>query len=139
MARKLWLASRIQGHRNPFGKPLIEYSMAQLDFVLEMAAIDEPDMYSFVRRGVPSGVSLKPRAFAGWTNVLMGRAKVEIMERLGLTRASAFVAAWKDRRMSGPKLGITRGGKRIGEPDADDPRNRDATQPQQPARNRPAG
>lgn len=119
MARKLWLASKILGgHANggPFGKPLSEYSLIEIDFVLEMAAIDEPDRYSFVRNGKVSGVSQITQDLAEWTKCLEGPALARHMA------ATFSPPAWTRRSKpeQSMKVGITRGGKAV-----DDASNQD--------------
>jgi len=84
--------------------------MAQLDFVLEMASIDEPDKWTFNRLGQPEP---KSQALAGWSDRLAGRALAAFMARTGLSVASAGVARWRARQGSGMKPGLTRGGKPI--------------------------
>jgi hypothetical protein len=111
LARKLWLAARIQGHRNPFGKPLPEYTIAQLDFVLEMAALDEPDRYSFVRNGKEMGRSETTTALASWTDTLKGALHALYLVQIGITAANRAVAAYAARKQSGLKPGFTRHGK----------------------------
>jgi hypothetical protein len=108
----VWLASKILGSHTaggPFGKPLAEYSAVELDFVLEMAAIDEPERYTFVRDGKVSGVSQVAQELADWTKCLEGPA-------LARHLANSFVPpAWTKRPKpeSGMTVGITRGGKAI--------------------------
>lgn len=110
----------IQGHRNPFGKPLTEYTTAQLDFVLEMASIDDPERYTFVRNeNTARGAGSK--ALARWTDVLLGKPLLYFMEKTGMAAASAGVAAWRNRRSAGG--GLKPGFSRAGKPtDAHDPR-----------------
>ena len=119
MARKLWLASVIQGHRNPFGKPLTEYTVPQLDFVLEMASIDEPDSWRFVRAGADG--TPKSAAMAQWNDALTGAARNVLMAATGFAQAIGGIAAWRSRHApgAGMRLGLTRGGKRIDDVKAD--------------------
>jgi hypothetical protein len=86
-----------------------------LDFVLEMAAIDDPDQWSFKRADDDS----QPRSetLAGWGDRLSGRAFQWFLGRTGIAAANAGLAAWNRRRGStGLRPGLTQGGKRI-EPD----------------------
>lgn len=110
---KLWQAAKIQGHRNPFGKPLIEYTMVELDFVLEMAALDDPDKWTFQRIGHAPAVASK--SLASWTSRLAGKALTRFMLRTGIARANKGVAAWEARRSMGGRLrpGLSRQGKRV--------------------------
>lgn len=111
------MASVIQGHRNPFGKALLEYNTAQLDFVLEMAAIDEPDRWKFRRSGEEVERS---ESLARWRDSLAGRALVGFLARTGLAHASRGLAAYEARRLrgtdAGMKPGLSRAGKAL--PDA---------------------
>jgi hypothetical protein len=113
LARKLWAASVVQGHRDPFGKKLIDYTVPELDFVLEMAAIDDPDRWSFTRIG---GDGPRSVALSGWTNSLAGRALMAFLARTNTVSAVKGIAAWRSRReqgQTGMRPGFTRGGKEI--------------------------
>lgn len=103
----------IQGHRNPFGKPLADYTTAEMDFVLEMAALDEPDRWTFVRDGQRAGASDVPKARAEWHGVLGGRLAVDYMLRTGIAAGNANVAAWRARQGGGLRPGLSRGGKAL--------------------------
>jgi hypothetical protein len=112
-AKKLWLASAIQGHRNPWAKPLTEYSVAQLDFVLEMASIDEPEKWQFNRPLKPAQPAA-PSAMAAWHNVMAGKLSVAWMARTGIADATARIQAWRARRGE-LRPGLTRAGQPIKE------------------------
>lgn len=73
----LWRVSRIVGG-TPFDENLTRLNRAQLDFILEMYALDNPDSATFVRAGQPSK---KPQSeiLAAWDKVLLGRAKQEFL------------------------------------------------------------
>lgn len=98
----------IQGHRNPFGKALRDYSIAELDFVLEMASLDEPERYSFTRSGKQAGVKEAPAAMATWLNVLTGALRDRYLERIGVARGIRSVLDWKAKQTGGLKLGFSR-------------------------------
>lgn len=87
--------------------------MAQLDFVLEMAALDEPDRYSFVRDGKASGRSEVPAAMAAWTDTLKGALRTRYLEQLGINTANRARAAYAARRRTGLQPGFTRKGKPV--------------------------
>lgn len=110
MAQKLWMASVIQGHRNPFGKALTEYSVPELDFVLEMAARDEPERYIFKRAGAGQPLS---KALASWHDVFAGELRQWYMLRTGLAQGLSNVVQWRRRQGGGLQPGISRGGKAI--------------------------
>lgn len=108
------MASVVQGHRDPFGRKLIDYNIPQLDFVLEMAALDEPDRWTFVRGGKGASVSA-PESMARWKDVLGGSLLGRFMGMIGATKGMANVAAWRKRQARGFTPGVTtRGGKPIG-------------------------
>jgi hypothetical protein len=113
LAQKLWLAAKIQGHRNPFGKPLVEYNVAQLDFILEMAARDEPERYSFVRANAAASETVSPQTMAAWTDVLIGRLSTGFLDTLGITEANKAIALYNAKRGFGLKPGFSREGKPI--------------------------
>ena len=115
LARKLWLASRILGGHapgGPFGKALPDYTVAELDFVLEMAAQDDPDRYSFTRA---SGPPAAPTVLAKWSDTLMGNALMRYLERTGIASGQRALDAYRKRQAagSGMRFGFTRGGKPI--------------------------
>ena len=103
----------IQGHRNPFGKALRDYTVAELDFVLEMAAIDTPDQYTFSRAGSPAGRSEAPIAMASWMSVLREPLKQQYLERVGVAQGIRSVAMWRATQGGGLKPGFSRAGKPI--------------------------
>jgi hypothetical protein len=118
VARKLWLASRILGGHSaggPFGKPLPEHTPAELDFILEMGAADEPDRYTFLRGGrEPRRAASQARA--AWHAIASGRALETLMARDGVADAQRRLAEYKRRQgvvPEGLKPGFTRGGKPI--------------------------
>jgi hypothetical protein len=106
----LWVASRIQGHRNPFGVPLTEYTIPQLHFILEMAALDEPDKYAFSRGTLAASPA---EVKAAWYSVLKGQALMS--HKLGQIAAAtqAMLSIWKSRKPPGMKPGVSRKGKPI--------------------------
>lgn len=92
--------------------------MAELDFILEMGALDEPDRFTFLRGGRDlsrAGVE----AHAAWTNVRAGAALKRQLDQEGVTAANERLAAYRRRsgQQSGLKPGLTRGGKPV-PPDA---------------------
>ena len=119
---KLWIASRILGGHapgGPFGKPLPQYTMAELDFVLEMAARDDPEHFTFIRGGRDPRKA-QGEARAAWFRVLKGKARAERMEKDGLAAATRRLAEYRKRQMAQPAPivpMITRRGKPV-PPDA---------------------
>jgi hypothetical protein len=73
MAKKLWQVATIQGHHNPFLPDLLALNEAQLDFILEMWAVDNPKRGRFVREGKSPGMT-EAKARARWADVLRGPA-----------------------------------------------------------------
>lgn len=112
------MASRILGSHTaggPFGKPLVEHTHAELDFILEMGAKDEPDRFTFLRGGIDARRQV-PEAAAAWASALSGRALAERMQAGGLTDAQRRLNEYKARATGGMRPGVTRGGKAV--PDA---------------------
>jgi hypothetical protein len=88
--------------------------MAELDFVLEMGALDEPDRFTFMRGGQdPSRAAVD--AHAAWTNVRTGAALQRQFDREGVTAANERLRAYRARsgRQGGLKPGVTKGGKPV--------------------------
>lgn len=87
--------------------------MPELDFVLEMAARDEPDKWTFIRAGNEPFASV---ALATWDSVLSGRLKLEYYARTGISRGNDNVRRYQQRHATpgaGFRLGLSRGGKSI--------------------------
>ena len=61
---------------------LEQYTEAELDFVLEMYAQDNPDQYSFMR-GQDKQLSA-PEQKAAWERAFSGKAKVDFMPKIPL-------------------------------------------------------
>jgi hypothetical protein len=91
--------------------------MPQLDFVLEMAARDDPDKWTFTRQGTIQSSENMTR----WVDRLAGRMLMQFMTATGLAKANKGRAAWKARKAatiapaagSGLKPGMSRGGKEL--------------------------
>lgn len=86
--------------------------MAELDFVLEMAAKDDPETWEFNRPG-NDNVS-KPAIMASWSSRLSGLALIKILRATGREKADQNVKAWQarqHRKMIPP--GMTKGGKKV--------------------------
>jgi hypothetical protein len=117
LAEKLWLASKIQGHRNPFGKSLTEYTPLELDFVLEMAARDDPEHLTFVRRGASKPVAHEIEA--AWDTFYTGPARVRYLAKSdfadAIAQGNANMRRLREKRAKAApvKPMITRGGKEI--------------------------
>lgn len=73
MARKLWQVSQIL-EISPFDPGLLSHNEAQLDFILEMWAKDNPKRGRFVREGKASDGMADTMARKGWADVLRGAA-----------------------------------------------------------------
>jgi len=101
----------MQGHKNPFGKPLNEYTVAELDFVLEMSAIDDPDHWTFVRAS--KHATTTPKALARWIDVLAGPLAAQYQAYIGITAGLENVRRWRARKESGLKPGFSRAGKSV--------------------------
>ena len=92
LARKVWQAAKIQGHRDPFGKKLLDYTVAELDFVLEMEALDKPDEYVFERGGIASNNAHVPHNKAAWASVLRGTALAKFFSGIPFGPVAAYHA-----------------------------------------------
>lgn len=99
------MVSVIQGHKNPFADHLLAYSEAQLDFILEMESIDNPERISFSRSG--SGAAITD-IMAAWDRVLSGPAKEGYY---GESLMKAIRRTASKKKMKQPRLGIVRGRK----------------------------
>ena len=80
LARKLWQVSRILGSRSPFDQDLLAHTEAQLDFILEMYAGDNPEAAKFTRPGQSSTDISQAKLDAAWERVLVGSAKAAMMK-----------------------------------------------------------
>jgi hypothetical protein len=99
----------MQGHKNPFGKPLNEYSVAELDFILEMSALDDPEHWTFIR-AAKQAVST-PKALARWIDVLAGPLAAQYQAYIGITAGLDNVRRWRARKAGGLQPGLSRAGK----------------------------
>ena len=102
--------AKIQGHRNPFGKALLDYTEAELDFVLEMEALDNPKTHVFQRGGVATDGSHIPVLKAAWASLRSGKALDAFFAGIPF----AMVAAARARRAQGgmiPGIKAGRGAK----------------------------
>lgn len=66
--------AKIQGHHNPFSPDLLSLNEAQLDFILEMWAADNPKRGRFVREGATTSGMDDSLARKKWADVLRGPA-----------------------------------------------------------------
>ncbi len=101
--RKLWQVSQILGSRSPFD--LLDHNEAQLDFILEMYAEDNPDRGTFIRANNQPPLSAAKLA-AAWERVLVGDAHRARMERY---TPPALAAKLRDLAKGPPKPVIRRG------------------------------
>jgi hypothetical protein len=76
-----------------------------------MAALDEPDRYTFTRDGKESGRPAAPSVLASWMNVMKGPLRMRYLEHTGIAAANKAVEAYAARRAGGLKPGFTRAGK----------------------------
>lgn len=86
--------------------------MPQLDFVLEMAARDDPDKWTFTRAGTVQASESLTR----WVDRLAGRMLMQFLMTTGLAAASQGAARWRAKKSApaagaGLKPGVSRGGK----------------------------
>lgn len=107
------MASRVLGSHaagGPFGKPLVEHTPAELDFILEMGARDEPERFTFLRDGKDPRRQA-PETAAAWTDV--AGTNEQKLKAAGLAEQQARLNAYRKRTATAPGLkpGLTRGGK----------------------------
>ena len=112
------MASRILGSHaagGPFGKPLVAHTPAELDFILEMGARDEPDRFTFLRGGKDPRLEASEVA-AAW--VAVAANDEQRLATAGLADAQARLKVHKAKAggVQTMRPGLTRGGKAI--PDA---------------------
>lgn len=92
LAKKLWMVSRVL-NTSPFSPDLLNHTEAQLDFILEMHAADNPDDFRFVRPGMVTPLP-SPEAKAEWERRLIGTAHDRYMHKR-MPSAAALAAATK--------------------------------------------
>jgi len=79
-----------------------------------MAAIDDPEKYSFVRGGVQTNTNPGAGTRAKWTQVLMGKALTNFMWVSGIATGNRAAAAYRAKQRQGKlQPGFSRGGKPI--------------------------
>lgn len=61
-------------HKSPFDPTLLTHNEAQLDFILEMYSLDNPNILKFNRPGKLSRGVEQSQASASWADVLTGEA-----------------------------------------------------------------
>lgn len=116
LAGKLWQAAKIQGHKNPFGKTLLEYTVPELDFVLEMEALDNPKGFVFKRGGISTDGSHVTEAKAAWASVLRGAALTRYLSGIPFKAVQAYRARVSGAQAAGMKPGIREGNARPAAP-----------------------
>lgn len=70
----MWKVSRVLNNISPFADELLQHSEAQLDFILEMYAKDNPEEVTFVRADKPTPLTAT-ESMAEWECRLLGKAK----------------------------------------------------------------
>jgi hypothetical protein len=81
LAQKLWQVSRLLGDRSPFDPYILEHNEAQLDFILEMYALENPRRARFIRPGQVTEGLKRSQSQARWVDVLRGPALQEWLSR----------------------------------------------------------
>lgn len=77
----MWRASRIVGGITPFSDELLNLTIPQIDFIIEMGAQDDPSLGTFQRMGEIKTVS-EPERLAAWHKVLRGKGAKAIMGKM---------------------------------------------------------
>jgi hypothetical protein len=88
--------------------------MPQLDFVLEMAARDDPNKWTFTRVGTIQSSESMTR----WVDRLAGRILMQFLVSTGLAASQQNAAKWRTKKFApaagaGLKPGASRGGKEL--------------------------
>jgi hypothetical protein len=112
---KLWVASRILGSHaagGPFGKPLLDHTPDEIDFILEMGARDEPERFTFMRGGKDARVEAA-KAKAAWLDTTIDNSQKLKMAGLAEQQAKLNQYKQRGRAASGMRPGMTRGGKAV--------------------------
>lgn len=107
------MASRILGSHTaggPFGKPLTDHTPAELDFILEMGARDEPERFTFLRGGKDARMH-DAEAKAAWLDTAIDNG--QRLRMAGLAEQQANLNRYRQRKAPGMRPGMTRGGKAI--------------------------
>lgn len=109
LLQKLWLASKVIGKISPFSPELMNLTAMQLDFILEMDILDNPDHGTFLRSGQTTLLSGAELA-AAWERVLVGKANDEMMrERMPTEAVMARLREYG--RYQNPKIKMGPGAK----------------------------
>ncbi len=69
---------------------MLDHSEPQLDIIIEQYAAENPKELTVTRAGTPIGVAAEIKADVAWSNVLIGPAQQEYLEREGLVPPSSF-------------------------------------------------
>jgi hypothetical protein len=88
--QKLWRVAAIQGHHNPWHPDLLGLVEAQLDLILEQYAIDHPKELRFERRKSRREKERPLETLKGWADVLMGRARADLLGRVAFKIPARF-------------------------------------------------
>lgn len=81
---------------SPFSRDLLDLNEAQIDFILEMQAIDDPEHFQFTRTANPKMPSQSEVA-AAWERVLIGKAKTGFLDRIIGAGTKAGLQKWLSR------------------------------------------
>ena len=98
---------------SPFSLDLLSHTEAQLDFILEMYALDNPERGTFVRAGVEKSMTPVQEAVA-WEAVLVGKAHDAMMAPMMPSEATLGVLRQMER-MSKPQMRMGPGAKGKGD------------------------
>lgn len=85
-----------------------------------MAALDDPERYTFHRSGNKVDGKAASEIAAAWLSVRSGPALARHFAKTGLEKAMRGVKKWQERQKTGLRPGLTRRGKDIsnaGDPD----------------------
>jgi hypothetical protein len=80
---------------------MLEHNETQLDFIIEMYAIDNPKELAVTRHGQARGVQAELNADAAWSDALIGDARQKWLEDHGLAPPADFWTKVKNRLTGG--------------------------------------
>lgn len=78
LAKKLWRVARILGERSPFDDYILNHSVVQMDFILDMYSKDRPEELKYTKAGEVED-NLKPMLYKIWADVFTGKTQIEFM------------------------------------------------------------
>jgi hypothetical protein len=85
---------------------MLNHSEPQLDIIIEQYASENPKELTATRAGEPTGVAAEIKADVAWSDVLIGQARQEMLEREGLVPPASFWSKLRAAMTPKPKGGV---------------------------------